>query len=365
MKRFKIIIILALAFLLSANSPAEPAGFSLETVIKGLEVPWGLEFDPLGDLYFTERPGFVSVYSQGKLTRLATPESFQSLRVEGEAGMMDLALAPDFRESRNLYLCYSYSNQADAPRNKVSRFTVKDDSLLNETSIITEIPGSAGHNGCRMVFGPDGKLYISTGDVFRDTEAQNPQLLNGKILRLNPDGSVPTDNPFNNPVWSYGHRNPQGLVFHPETGYLYSTEHGPATDDELNQIRRGQNYGWPIVMGTAEHEGMTPALQSYSPTDSLALAGMDVYLGSRFPWQGDILFVTLKTGRLYRVQLTDDGLFARDEILLDRNINSNLGRLRDVAVSPDGYVYLATSNRNDRNPNSHPDDDRIVVLRPR
>ena len=170
-------------------------------------------------------------------------------------------------------------------------------------------------------------------------------------------------NPFDNAVWSYGHRNPQGLVFHPN-GNLYATEHGPDTRDELNIIKEGQNYGWPDYLGKESAEGIQPALSVYTERDTIAIAGLTVYEGSAFPWQDNLLFVSLKTGQLYRLELNEQGDVIGESILLDRRKNSDLGRLRDVAVSPDGLVYLATSNINDRNDSPHPEDDRIVVLKP-
>ena len=355
-------LVLLLPLLISASDRQDYNSFYTETVISDLEVPWDIAFSKDGSLFFTERTGFVSLYNQGELRQLATPDSFTQLRVEGEAGLMGLALDPEFPEENYLYLCYS-TTKNETKLNRVSRFLLEA-KLEQEQTLIT-VPGSPGHNGCRLSFGPDNKLYISTGDAYQEEKVQDIEHFNGKILRLNKDGSIPEDNPFGNPVWSLGHRNPQGLAFHPATGKLYATEHGPDTNDELNLIRKGANYGWPDVVGKQETATFMAALESYHETSTIAIAGMTFYEGDAFDWQNNLLFVSLKKGQLYRVKLDEDGTVLRHEILLERGVNSPYGRLRDVAVSPEGFIYLATSNRNDRNNNPHPEDDRIIVLKPK
>ncbi|MCA9839846.1 MAG: PQQ-dependent sugar dehydrogenase [Trueperaceae bacterium] len=358
---FSLICLLA-SLLTAANEQQTSHLFDMDTLLTGLEVPWDLEFDSSGTLYFTERIGRLSRLDNQKKV-LASAESFTNLRVEGEAGLMGLALDPQFSENNWLYTCYSAF--ADDQRiNRVSRFKVTDDVLQDERIILDNLPGSGAHNGCRLAFGPDGYLYISMGEAFNPKLAQDPTYLGGKILRIASDGTVPEDNPFGNEVWSLGHRNPQGLVF-ADDGSLFETEHGPEANDEINLITRGENYGWPEVTGDAPNAEFSQALKSYYPDGTIAIAGLDIYRGTMFPWQGNLLFVSLKAGRFYRLELTSDKNFKSDEILLDRNINSNLGRLRDVEVAPDGSIYLATSNINDRNNAPHPDDDRIVRLKPK
>lgn len=331
-----------------------------ETIVSQREVIWDLTFAPDGTLFFSERPGRISMLKDGQLTQIAGSETFANLRVEGEAGLMGIALHPDFPRVPDIYVCYSYF-EGDVRANRTARYTLENNSLVNQRNLVSQVPGSPGHNGCRLAFGTDQKLYIATGDAFRQDDAQNINLLNGKILRVNQDGSVPEDNPFGNEVWSLGHRNPQGLAFDAQ-GRLFATEHGPENHDELNLILKGQNYGWPQVRGKVSNERFTGALESYTLEQSIAIAGLEVYKGDKFPWQDNLLFVSLKTGRLYRVILNHDGSIAQSQVLLDRQQNSNFGRLRDVAVSPDGYIYIATSNINDRNDKPHPEDDRIIRI---
>ena len=210
----------------------------------------------------------------------------------------------------------------------MSRFQLSGTQLGGETFIVDDMPGASIHDGCRLAFGPDGNLYITMGDAGNPQLAQDPTSLAGKILRVEPDGAIPAGNSSGTAVWTLGHRNPQGLGFHPQTGRLYSTEHGPASDDEVNLIEEGNNYGWPDAMGTDATPPYTPALIAYTPT--LAIAGMAIYQGTVFPaWQGDLLFVSLKAGELHRLQLNPDGSVAGDEILID----NSYGRLRDVGVA--------------------------------
>ena len=339
-----------------------PDDFEVETYLTGLEVPWDMNFAEDGSLYYTERIGRLTRVSEQKKI-LATANTFSDLRVEGEGGLMGMALDPDFINNRYLFVCYSAWDNEERI-NRVVRYTETPENLTDEQVILDKLPGSGAHNGCRLAFGPDGFLYISTGDAFRQDEAQDSTYLGGKILRIAKDGSIPGDNPYANAVWSLGHRNPQGLAFDQE-GRLFVTEHGPEKNDELNLIQKGGNYGWPAVTGNSANEDFIQPLQSYYSNSTIAIAGLDIYEGDLFPWQGNLLFVSLKAGRFYRLELNADGSFAQDEILLDRNENSSFGRLRDVEVAPDGSVYLATSNINDRNNNPDPSDDRIIRLLPK
>ncbi|MBB6099112.1 glucose/arabinose dehydrogenase [Deinobacterium chartae] len=332
----KLVLLAALA---AFSAQAQQA----RTLISGLEVPWDLTFAPDGALYFTERGGRVSRYQDGKRTTLARLE----VRSGGEAGLMGLALEPDFPKTPHIYLCYSYSE--GGAKNKISRFTLSGNRLGSERTLLANLPGGAIHNGCRLTFGPDGKLYATTGDAGNAALAQQRGSLGGKILRLNKDGSVPDDNPFKgSPVYSLGHRNPQGLIF--VGNRLYSTEHGPGDNDEVNRIQAGKNYGWPEVGGTRSTARFTGALKSYSPT--LAVSGLDALNN------GDLILTSLKAGQLRRLRLEGDRVVS-DRLL----VNGQYGRLRDVAVGPDGKLYVATSNRDGRG-TPRGQDDRILVIEP-
>jgi len=327
-------------------APAQP-GWRLETVVAGVNTPWSLNFAPDGRLLFTSRDtGAVSALdvSSGTVTELGLVEG---VRAEGEAGLLGMALDPDFTDNGRLYLCYSYSD-AGRPANRVSAFVLDGTGLAGERVLVDGMAGSAIHNGCRLVVAPDGTLFATIGDGSEAELAQDPGALAGKILRVERDGSAPAE------VWTLGHRNPQGLAFEPGTDVLWSTEHGPDEKDELNVIERGGNYGWPLCEGDdpcPDVEPYHPAIREYDEDSTIAISDMAFYEGDAFPaWSGDLFFVTLKTGRLYRLTL-DGRSVAGEKILLD----GDEGRLRDVTVGPDGFLYVSTDEGNDS---------RILRLRP-
>ncbi len=344
---------------------ATPTGQTLafETIASGLQVPWALAWSPDGRLFFTERPGRLRVIENGTLR----PEPVATLPVSqntAEGGLLGLALAPDFADSGALYVYYTY----DVPgglRNRVSRLRLADDGATDETVVLDNIQGGRVHDGGRIAFGPDGKLYVGTGDAQQPrTLPQDPTALNGKILRLNPDGSVPDDNPFpGSPVYSLGHRNVEGLAWRPSTGQLYAAEHGPTGEfgwcchDEINLIVPGGNYGWPEVIGQAgDPRFRDPLVESGSggwPPGGLAFA-------TTGPWAGDLFLASLAGGQLWRYTLTDDGESIADRAQL---VHGEYGRLRALANGPGGALYVATSNRDGRG-QPDPADDRIFRLTP-
>ncbi len=233
-------------------------------------------------------------------------------------------------------------------------------------TLIDGIPGARNHDGSRLAFGQDGFLYVTTGDAGSARSAQDMNSLAGKILRVSVDGRPAPGNPFGNSIWTSGHRNPQGLVFQPGTGRLYAIEHGPATDDEVNVIVGGGNYGWPAVAGfcdqsderayCAAHAVVEP-VEAWTPT--VGTSGADFYGANAIPgWRGSLLVTSLRGAALWRIQLSPDG---RRSVRSERLLQGQLGRLRDVLVGSDGAVYLATSNRDGRG-SPGPDDDRIVRL---
>lgn len=337
-------------------APTEPPQLRLEDVATGLQVPWALAFSPDGRLFFTERTGQLRVIVDGSLQ--AEPVATFEVAAVGEAGLLGLALDPDFSQNHYLYLYYTYTDGGGNLKNRLVRLREEGGSILGQDVLLDGIPGAMIHDGGRLKFGPDGKLYITTGDAAQAELAQQPDSLAGKILRLNPDGSIPSDNPFaNSPVYSLGHRNPQGLAWHPETGDLYATEHGPSAHDELNLIRPGGNYGWPLAQGQAGVPGLIdPVLESGG--DTWAPAGASFYSGARSSfWRNNLFFATLRGQHLHRLSFGADGAPLEQEQLLE----AELGRLRDVVEGPDGYLYLAVSNRDGRGlPQAG--DDRIVRL---
>ena len=331
----------------------------VEAVLTGLEVPWGLDFAPNGDLFLTERPGRIRVRTlRGELKRFDVDETVQT----SEGGLLGLALHPEFRVSPFVYVYQTYRAADGSLLNRILRFHYDEGTgeLTDRTVVFDGIPAASIHDGGQMLFGPDGKLYVSTGDANRAEDAQNPDVLNGKILRLNPDGSIPEDNPFgpDNAVYSYGHRNPEGLAFHPETGQLYSVEHGSDRFDEVNRILAGENYGWPLVRGT-HHGRYVQPLAVYDPI--IAPAGASFYRGPIVQWEGNFFFGTLgfddRAGRhLHRIRFDEDGKTVAEEEVLFRN---EYGRIRTVKAGPDGCLYFGTSNRDGRgSPTAN--DDRIL-----
>ena len=338
-----------------APPPAEQPAWRVESVKAGLERPWSINFAPDGRLLMTTRnTGEVQALTleTGAVQRYTV--ALQNFRVEGEGGLLGMELASDFTSSKKIYLCYSYwkdGQQVDAARrNRLSAFTLGSSSLSNENVLLDDLLGWSNHNGCRVVLSPDqSKLFVTMGDAANyapgPEKAQDLAARAGKTYRINLNGSIPTDNPFaGSAVWSLGHRNAQGLAFQPGTGLLWSTEHGPDVKDELNVIKKGGNYGWPNCQGTAAESSTCnlkdyqAAVKSYDPQITVAMSDMAFYNGTAFPaWQGNLFFVTLKTGRLYRLEVSGEAVI-KQEILID----NEYGRLRDITVGSDGFLYIST-----------------------
>jgi glucose/arabinose dehydrogenase len=320
-------------------------------VASGLEVPWSIVFAPDGRILVTERPGRLRVLGKSVL------HTFPDVSSESEEGLMGLALHPDFANNRLLYVSFAIRRGGSMVVD-VIRYRETAQGLAEPKPIVSNIPAARFHAGCRLAFGPDGKLYITTGDATDREIAQNLSSLGGKILRVNDDGSIPADNPFRgSPVWSYGHRNPQGLAWDPISGLLFSTEHGPSGfdgaggGDEVNIIEKGKNYGWPLVHHKETRGGTMPSLLEYTPAVAPASAAF---------WKNDFYFGCLRGEHLHRVVLD-----ARDRrrVVREERLFTDLGRIREVAVGPDGALYFSTSNRDGRGDPAR-EDDRIFRLAP-
>jgi glucose/arabinose dehydrogenase len=340
--------------------------FRVETVIGNLDVPWSIVWTPDGQMFFTERPGRVRVYQDGKL-RSQPLFTVPDVAPSGEGGLMSIVLHPQFASNHLLYLSYVYN--AEGQNVRVVRYRESDAGLTDRKVIIEGIPAAQYHAGCRLRFGPEGKLYITTGDATERELAQRLDSLAGKILRVNDDGTVPDDNPFvgkkeaRPEIWSYGHRNPQGFDFQPLTNLMFETEHGPTGfdgpggGDEVNIVEKGRNYGWPLIHHRQTRAGMETPLLEYTPACAPA-SGM-FYRGSMFPeFRGNFFFGCLRGVRLIRVVLDGRRVVTHENLL-----EGKYGRIRDVAEGPDGYFYFSTSNRDDRG-SPAADDDRIIRLVP-
>jgi len=356
--------LLSLAGLILSSVPALSAAAqpSVEVVAGGLETPWAIDFAPDGRIFITERPGRVRVIKDRNLQK----EPWMEIEVyeAGEAGLMGLALDPQFERNRFAYVAYTHRDSAGRIRNRVVRLredTAKGKGVIDK--ILAEVRGARNHDGARVKFGPDGKLYWTMGDSQDGGLSQNLSSLNGKILRMNPDGTIPSDNPFkNSALYSYGHRNPQGLAWQPGTGRLYATEHGPSgfqgcCRDELNFIEPGKNYGWPVIRGDDTREGMVPPILHSGENETWAPAGATFV--TRGPWAGSLLFTGLRGQTLYRVVLDKND--PRRVVELERHFARQFGRLRDVVEGPDGALYVVTSNRDGRG-NPGPNDDRVLRI---
>src|SRR3989338_9246997 len=262
-----IIAAIVIAVLISIFSiRAKQEGFETEILAENLDVPWAIDFLPDGRMIFTERNGNVNVLDNGKTEVVADI----NVTEVAESGLLGIAIDPEFENNNFIYVYYTYENG-----NRVSRF-VLNEIFENETILIDNIPSAAFHDGGRIKFGPDGKLYITTGDATEPSSSQDINSVAGKILRMNKDGTVPEDNPFGNYVYSYGHRNPQGIAWHPITAELYSSEHGPSKNDELNVIVKGGNYGWPIVECDEMSDRYINPIRCYSEF-TLAPSGITFY----------------------------------------------------------------------------------------
>ena len=335
----------------------------VEIFVDGLDVPWSLAFTSPARMLVTERPGRVRVVENGVL-RKAPLGVIADVESRGETGLMGLTLAPDYPASRLIYLSYVYTVTGGI-RVRVVRFRDDGSGLSDRKVILEGLPAAQFHAGCRLRFGPDGKLYVTTGDATTGEIAQKMGSLGGKTLRLNPDGSIPADNPFpGSPIYSLGHRNSQGLDWQPGTGLQFQTEHGPSGfdgpggGDEVNIVEAGKNYGWPVVHHKESKEGMVSPLLEFTP--AIAPSGASFVTGSRVPaLRGDFLFACLRGERLMRVRL--DPKDPRHVLATEALFDHEFGRLREVQNGPDGAIYFTTSNRDGRG-SVHPGDDRVLRL---
>jgi glucose/arabinose dehydrogenase len=350
------LIILTLSFIACKkdddNTPSTPATIKDSILVSGLQFPWEILWGPDNHIWMTERDGEISRINP--TTGVVTPVfTITEVEPDGEGGLLGMVLHPNFASSPHVFVVYNYD---DGPvyKEKVVRFTYNGTTLTSPLTIIDDIAAAGIHNGSRLVITPDLKLFITTGDANNTALPQDIAARNGKVLRLNLDGSIPADNPVaSSPIWSSGHRNPQGLVY--ANNMLYSSEHGADTDDEINIIEKSRNYGWPTVRGLcnagAEQtfcsaNNVKESISEWTPT--IAVTGMDYYNSDSIPqWKNSLLVATLKNTRLMQLKLnaSNNDIEESNEFLTGK-----YGRMRDLCVSPAGRVYICTSNggNNDR-----------------
>lgn len=347
-----------LAAVAGAATPAEQADLRVDVVATGLSVVWDMRFLPDGDLLVTERSGGIKRVDPqtGQVQSLGQVAAAQG----GEAGLFGLALDPAFPSQPFLYVAYSYFS-GGAIRNRVSRLTYQGNSVGAEVVLVNDLPGNSIHDGGRLGFGPDGNLWITTGDAGDSGLAQDLASPAGKVLRITRSGGPAPGNPFGDTpprslIYSYGHRNAQGLAWRAGDGDPFITEHGPSANDEVNHLRAGGNFGWPLVGGFTSQPGFVNPVRAWTPT--IAPAGAVFYERSEIPgWNGSFLFVTLKEQDLRRFTPANAAFTSasREDILFD----GLYGRLRAIRVGSDGALYLGTSNRDGRGV-VRPGDDRIL-----
>ena len=329
------------------------ASYSLRMLTLDLEQPWGMAFLPDGRLLITERPGRLRLFANGRLER-APVGGLPKVYARGQGGLLDVCLHPDFARNAQLYLTYSGEGEGGAAT-VLARAEFRNNALIGVQRIFEALPRTSGglHFGSRVVFDRAGLLYVTCGERYQMQRAQNLADLGGKVVRLRDDGSVPPDNPFvgregaRPEIFSYGHRNPQGMAMHPGTGRIWAIEHGPRGGDELNLLKAGANYGWPRATHGIDYGGSTISPNKSLPgmedpvrvwVPSISPSGLAFYTGDRFPgWKGSVFTGALSDNALFRIELDGDRYVGEERLLVDL-----LPYIRDVRQGPDGLLYLVT-----------------------
>ena len=366
----KIINILMVFLFVGLSVLKAQNNLTTKTIASNLDTPWEILWGPDNFIWVTERLGKVSRINPntGIISEII---QISDAKEAGEGGLLGMVLDPDFSANNYFYVAYNYFAAGNDYREKIVRFTYNPstEKAGNPLILYDNIDGANNHNGCRLIITPDKKLIFTTGDAQNTSYSQNVNSINGKTLRINLDGSIPADNPIlNSTVWTWGHRNPQGLAYSPDGKILYSSEHGPSNDDEVNIIIKGRNYGWPNVQGFCNlvtesafcnDSNVVEPIFAWTPT--LAVAGIDFYNSDLIPeWKNSILVSSLKASRITQLLLDETGT----TVLKSTDFFTNqFGRLRDLCISPEGKVYVATSNRDGRG-SPKADDDKIIEIAP-
>jgi glucose/arabinose dehydrogenase len=336
---------------------SEKHSFSIEIVVDGLEYPWSIEFIPDGGILIAERPGRLRIFENGKLSKPI--KGLPNIKVKGQGGLLDIALDPDFSNNKTLYFSYSAGNLFGIGTEVASAKLINDE--LKELKLLFKaLPKSMGerHFGSRLLLTSDDSLYITLGDRGEKERAQDINDHAGSLIRINKDGSIPKNNPFvrrsdaKAGIYTYGNRNIQGIALHPITGEVWTIEHGPQGGDELNLMKSGVNYGWPVItygvnygsgsqIGEGTHKnGMAQPIYYWIP--SIATSSLLFYDGEKFPyWKGNIFVSSLKFGQLARLEMTKNKVISEERL-----INGVFGRIREVKEGPDGFLYILTDDTN-------------------
>lgn len=329
--------------------------FQVQTVVEGLDIPWGMAFLPNGEVLITERNGNLRIVRDGELQD-APIDGVPEVWANGQGGLLDITLHPDYDNNGWIYMSYSKPGDGgEGAHTAIIRGKMSENSFTEIEELLVGEPftGRGQHFGSRIVFDPDGYMYFSIGDRGNMDTAQDINSSNGKVFRLHDDGSIPDDNPFvgedgKDEAYNYGHRNIQGMDVHPETGVVWSHEHGPRGGDEINIEEAGLNYGWPVISyginydgsiltEETEREGMEQPVHYWDP--SIAPSGMTFITGDNYPeWEGNIMIGALAFQLLSRVVL--DG----DEFVSEERLLEGIGRIRDVVQAPDGYIYFSNES---------------------
>lgn len=340
------------------NMDTEEMPYRIETIVDGLYVPWAIAISDYGRLYFTERSGTIRVIDNGRLIKDPLIIFGPPFVNRGEGGLMGIAIDPNFAQNHYIYVMQTYTEHNQL-LNRIIRLKENNNTAQIDQIIIDKIPGGLLHNGGRIKIGPDQKLYVTTGDAGNTNLAQNINSLAGKILRLELDGSIPKNNPIpNSPIYSLGHRNPQGLAWNSED-ILYASDHGATAHDEINIIYPGANYGWPYIEGeetSTEFLIQNPIIQSGNSTWSPS--GMTFVTDG--PWKGQLLVAALRGEQLLDFSIDENGI---DVKKVDSWLQNGYGRLREAVEDKDGTIYITTSNRDGRGAPSS-SDDKIIRLVP-
>jgi glucose/arabinose dehydrogenase len=329
------------------------ASYSLRMLTLDLEQPWGMAFLPDGRLLITERPGRLRIFANGRLER-APVGGLPKVYARGQGGLLDVCLHPDFARNARLYLTYSGEGEGGAAT-VLARAEFRNNALVGVQRIFEALPRTSGglHFGSRVVFDRAGLLYVTCGERYQMQRAQNLADLGGKVVRLRDDGTVPPDNPFvgregaRPEIFTYGHRNPQGMAMHPGTGRIWEIEHGPRGGDELNLLKAGANYGWPRATHGIDYSGSTISPSKSLPgmedpvrvwVPSISPSGLAFYTGDHFPgWKGSVFTGALSDNALIRIELDGDRYVGEERLLVDL-----LPYIRDVRQGPDGLLYIVT-----------------------